>query len=262
MNLIKSEFRKLVYQRSSYGLVLASVAISVLGAAASPYALAQLKNSITMPLTNVDNIDGIYAKSLGAYMFVVIVGVLMMAGEFHHHTAVATFLASPKRHRVLLSKIFVAAIAGAAINLFATWVGIGAAAYALTFYPQAVAPHSYIYLDYSLSALLTGAVLAVVGVGLGALIRNQNLAVTASLIWLFVVDRLLALFWVDGGKYLPTGLITSMMALRVNVSDKTSGLNINTANYLDPIPAGMLLLGYGVAFAILSLVLTMRRDID
>lgn len=261
MNLIKSEFRKLIYQRSTYGLILAAVAIAVLATALSPYAISQLGNQIVMPLSSADNIDGIYAKALGSYMFIVIVGVLMMAGEFHHHTAVATFLSAPKRLNVLLAKLAVAAIAGAIIDLIATWVGIASGAIALGFYPDAAQPHSYIFLNFSASAALTGAVLAVVGVGIGALIRNQNLAVTASLIWLFVVDRILALVWVEVGKYLPTGLITAMMNLKIDVTTKTP-IAVNTADYLDPIPAAFLLFGYGIVFAAVSLVFTLRRDID
>jgi ABC-2 type transport system permease protein len=261
MNLLKSEFRKLIYQRSTYGLILAAIAISVLATALSPYAVSKLGNAIVMPLSNADNIDGIYAKSLGSYMFIVIVGVLMMAGEFHHHTAVATFLAAPKRLNVLLAKIGMAAIAGAVIDLIATWIGIASGAFALTFYPKAAQPHDYIFLNFSASAALTGAVLAVVGVGIGALIRNQNLAVTASLIWLFVVDRILSVVWVEVGKYLPTGLITAMMNLKIDVTTK-SPISINTADYLDPIPAAFLLLGYGIVFALVSLVFTLRRDID
>jgi hypothetical protein len=37
---------------------------------------------------------------------------------------------------------------------------------------------------------------------------------------------------------------------------------VNTADYLDPIPAAFLLFGYGIVFAAVSLVFTLRRDID
>jgi hypothetical protein len=39
-------------------------------------------------------------------------------------------------------------------------------------------------------------------------------------------------------------------------------LGINTADYLDPIQATLVLLGYGAVFALISLVTSMRRDID
>jgi hypothetical protein len=68
--------------------------------------------------------------------------------------------------------------------------------------------------------------------------------------------------FVDVGKYLPTGLITSLMDLKVNVTAKHSPISIDTSKYLEPIPAMWLLLAYGAVFAVLSAVTTLRRDID
>ena len=262
MNLVKAELRKLFYQRSTYGLILGTVALAILGTAFSPYAMTRIGNGVTMPLTNSDVVDGVYSKSLGGYIFVLIIGVLMMAGEFHHHTAVATFLAVPKRSRVLITKLGVAAVVGALINVFATWVAIGSGAYALSLFKHVAAPHDYIWGNYTAAAAVTGAVLAVVGVAIGTLVRNQNAAVTGSLIWLMVVDRILAVIWTEIGKYLPTGLITAMMNIHLNVKDKGSGFGLNTADYLDPVPAALLLLAYGIGFALLAMVSTLRRDID
>ncbi len=262
MNLISSEFRKLAYQRSTYGLILAAVALSVVSTAFSPFAIVQLSGEINFPLSDPNNVDGIYSKALSAYILVVVIGVRFMSGEFSHHTAVSTFLTTPKRHRVLAAKLAVAAVAGAAVNLFATLVGMGTGWFALQLYPNVAAPHAHIFWDFALSAALTGAVLCVVGVGVGALIRNQNLATTASLIWLFLVDRILAVIWVDGGKYLPSGLVTSLMNLTLSVSDKTTSLTINTSDYLPPLPAALILVGYAVVFSGLAWVSTLRRDIE
>ena len=260
MNLIKAELLKLVYARRNYGLLLASIAISVLGAAFSPYAMSKLTTLMPNPLGTADAIDGIYAKALGGYMFTLILGVIIMASEFNQHTAISTYLAAPKRYQPLLAKLIVAAAAGAIVNFIATWVGMGSAAIALSFYPDAATPHDYIWLDYSAVSLLTGAVLALIGVGIGSLIRNQNAAVTTGLIWIFLVDRILALLFTDVGKWLPTGLITAMMNLKLDV--KAQGISINTADYLEPWPAAGMLLLYGVVFAVISLVTSSRRDID
>jgi hypothetical protein len=75
---------------------------------------------------------------------------------------------------------------------------------------------------------------------------------------LFVIDPLLLVLWTDGGKYLPGGLITAMTAVDIDAPE----LGINTADYLDPIQATLVLLGYGAVFALISLVTSMRRDID
>jgi multisubunit Na+/H+ antiporter MnhC subunit len=46
------------------------------------------------------------------------------------------------------------------------------------------------------------------------------------------------------------------------VKDQGSGFGLNTADYLDPVPAALLLLAYGIGFAVLAMFSTLRRDID
>lgn len=262
MKLLKSEFLKLIYQRRNYGILLAGIGISVLSTALTPWALERLTKGLSSPLSSAATVDAVYAKSLGAYMFALILGVLIMASEYQHHTAIATFLATPKRIEVLVSKISIAAIAGAALNVISTLVGMASGAIALSLYKDAAAPDSYIWLNYIAASALIGAVLAVMGVSIGTLIRNQNAAVTVSIIWIFVVDRILGLVWTEIGKYLPTGLITAMMNLNLSVQVKGLGRAINTGDYLDPWPAAGLLLLYGIVFGAVALFTSLRRDID
>ena len=262
MKLLKSEFLKLLYQRRTYGIVLAGIAISVLSTAFTPYALQRIGKGIIMPLSSASGVDGVYSKSLSGYIFALILGVLIMSSEYQHHTAIATFLATPKRLQVLLSKIAVAAISGAVINLVSAGIGMASGAFALTFFKNVAAPDSYIFADFFGSAALTGAVLGVMGVSIGTLIRNQNAAVTTSVIWFGFVDRILAVIWSEIGKYLPTGLITAMMNLHLDVKVQSVGLNFSTGDYLDPWPAAGLLLVYGIVFGVVSVLTSLRRDID
>lgn len=261
MKLLKSEFMKLAFQRRTWGLFAAAIFLAVLATALTPWALSRMPNTIVMPLSVTYVVDSVYSKALGAYIMALVLGIVIMSSEFHHHTAIATFLTTPKRTRVLASKLITAAIWGALINLVATGFGMISGAIALGFYKDAVAPHDYIIADYLASSLLIGAVLCVVGVAIGTLIRNQNAAVSTGLVFFLIVDRILAVVWTEGGKYLPSGLITGMMQLHLNIKDKTSGFGINTADYLDPLPAAGLMLGYGIVFAAASLI-TLRRDID
>jgi ABC-2 type transport system permease protein len=262
MNILKAEFLKLAYSRRTWFIALASIGISVISSAFTPYALAQLKTQIVMPLTTSAAVDGVYAKSLGGYIFVIVIGVLMMTSEFHNHTAIATFLATPQRAHALYAKLVMAVIAGAIVNFFATIIGMASAAIALTFYPEAAAPSADIFINYPASALLIGAVLAVIGVGVGALIRNQTVAIAVAMLWIFLVDRILGVLFVAVGKYLPTGLITSMMNIQLTVTTTSKVASLNTGDYLDALPAAGLLLLYGMVFAVVAMFTTLRRDID
>ena len=262
MNLLKSEFMKLVYQRRSYGILLASIAISVLATAFTPYALTKLPTGLNMALTTAEAVDSVYAKSLGGYLFVVLIGVYIMTTEFQHHTAIATFLATPQRWKALGAKLVVAVTAGAVMNTVATLIGMASGKIALGLYDVTTEPNSFIWVDYPASAALIGAVLAVIGVGIGTLIRNQSAAVTTAMLWLSLVDRLLAVLFTAIGKYLPAGLITSMMNLHIKMGGSNSPVSINTDDYLEPWPAAGLLLVYGIVFAAVAMFTTLRRDID
>ena len=260
MNLVKSEFLKIIYQRRTWGLLLAGIALAVLATSVSPWAMTRLTQGNLGSLANPQAIDSVYAKALGSYIFAVIIGTMMMSSEFNHHTAIATFLVSPKRSSAYYAKLVVAAVTGALFMLVTTAIGMVGGFIALGYYKGAAAPTDGKLLDLLAAAALIGAVLAVVGLAIGTLIRNQNAAVTTTLVFFFVVDRLLGVLFTDIGKYLPTGLITSMMNLQLKV--KTGGITIDTANYLEPWPAAALLLGYGLVFGAVALFTTNRRDID
>ena len=260
MRIIKAELLKLLYARRNYGILLGAMALSSIGSGFTPYALSRVPNVMVSPLTQTAAVDSVYARALGAYILVVILGVLTVTSEFNQKTAIATYLAAPKRYQPLVAKIVIASVAGAIMNLLATLVGMGVAAYALSFYPEAVAPSSSIWISNSLIALLTGAIIAIIGVGIGSLIRNQSLAVTVALIWFFIIDRLLAVLFVEVGKWLPTGLISGLENLKFNYQGPV--VNVSASDYLDPWPAAGLLTVYGISFVVISLLTTTRRDID
>lgn len=79
-------------------------------------------------------------------------------------------------------------------------------------------------------------------------------------IYMYLVERLIIVFWPDGGKWLPTGLITSMTNLKV--STNAGPMTIDTSAYLEPTPAIFMLIAYAAVFALLALTTTLRRDID
>lgn len=264
MNLIKSEVRKLTYTKSFWWLVVAASALAILSTAPTPYILTDLQGGQMSfgSLTDQALVDSVYANAVSSYFFVIIVGILMMAGEFRHGTAVATFLAAPNRRSVLIAKLVVSSLAGVFIMITSVAFGFAAGAVALSFYPEAVAPSASIFINTAIAGLLAGAVLGVLGVALGTLIRNQLVAVVLSLVWLFVVEPILLIFVADAGKFLPTGLITSMLSLDIQLDDSVTGVAIDTGMYLEPWQAVLALIGYGVVFSVVAMVTSLRRDID
>ncbi|MFY9304296.1 MAG: hypothetical protein WAO31_02185 [Rhodoluna sp.] len=258
MNLVKAELRKLVYSRSTYGLLLASIFVAVLSVVATPIVIAQDESGLFGSLEQQAMVDGVYLNAISSYIFAIILGILIMSGEFRHGTAVATFLASPKRARVLFVKLGVAAFAGTLFQIISVAASVAAGFVTLSFYEDAVEPSDQVFLNLGIAAVLSGAILGLVGVAVGSLIRNQLIAIVSTLVWLFVIEPIILLVIVDAGKWLPTGAIGGMLAIEF----ESEALGVSTADYLSPGLSALVLLGYGAIFTVVALVTSMRRDID
>jgi ABC-2 type transport system permease protein len=258
MNLLKAEFRKLSYSRSTYGLLIAAVFVAVLSTVVTPIVIDQDETGLFGSLQDPAMVDGVYANGISSYIFALILGILIMSGEFRHGTAVATFLASPKRARVLVAKLVVAALAGAALQIISAAASVGAGFLTLSYFENVAEPSESVFINLGLAALLSGSILGVVGVAIGSLIRNQLIAIVSSLVWLFVLEPLVLLVFADAGKWLPTGAITGMLAIEF----ESEALGVSTADYLSPGLSALVLLGYGAVFTVIALVTSMKRDID
>lgn len=258
MNLMQSEWRKLIYARAHWGLLIAATFISVLSVAVTPFILESQGELFGFGLDQTDAVDATYANGISGYIFAIILGIMLMAGEFRHGTAVATFLTAPKRGSVLTAKLGMAAIGGILLMWISTGLSLLAGVVVLSTFEDAASPSENLFLNTMLAATVGGAVLGIIGVALGTLIRNQMLAIVGALVYLFVVDPLLLALWPEIGKYLPSGLITAMLSINVDAPE----LGFDTSNYLPPLEATGVLLIYGIVFAGVAIATSLKRDID
>lgn len=258
MNLLKSEWRKLVYVRANWGLLFAATLISMLSVVVTPFIIDSQGELFGFGLEDQQAVDSVYANGISGYIFVIILGIMLMAGEFRHGTAVATFLTAPKRGSVVLAKLAVAALGGVLLMVISSVLSFAAGFFALQSFPEAAAPSENLFINTLLASVIAGAVLAVIGVSLGTLVRNQTLAIIGALIYLFIVDPLLLALWPDAGKWLPSGLITAMLALDIQAPE----LGFDTSDYLPALTATLVLLGYGMVFAVTAWATSLKRDIE
>jgi len=144
-----------------------------------------------------------------------LLGILGMAGEFRHGTATPTFLVTPGRGRVVAAKLAASALAGLAVALVAAVVVL---AIALPWLPAKGVQVPLA--DPGLAARVAGlaaavALHAVLGTGLGALLRNQFAAVVAGLLlWQGLVEDLLVGVLGRPGlaRWLPDGAAAALTA--------------------------------------------------
>jgi ABC-type transport system involved in multi-copper enzyme maturation permease subunit len=128
---------------------------------------------------------------LGA-LFAALLGALSFTAEVRHGTIRPTFLFSPKRARVVAAKMWVSVLIGAGFGLVAGAVAVAAGAAALQ--ARGIDPlldrGDYVLLVAGSAA--AAALWAAIGVGVGALVRNQVPALIGICAWLLFVEGLLA----------------------------------------------------------------------
>lgn len=206
---IRAELLKLRTVRSTAGLLLGATLIAAL--------LAFGASSVAGDGGNPEIGDPLFIRNLLAapslaLITAIVGGVLVSAGEFHHGTAVPTFLATPRRSAVIVAKAVAGLVLGvvlAAVAL-ATTLSVGSAVAA----GEGVSIVTELTAADARSIATTfalGAFYAVAGVALGALVRNQLGAVSIAIVWSLIVETMLVpMVAPDLAGWLPAGLFASL----------------------------------------------------
>ncbi len=259
---LRAEVRKLRYQRSTYGILAGACVIAIISGI-SVIATAQLpRRELQFHLTDASSMQTVIATTTSGYIFALIMGIVMSTTEFRHSTAVATYLAQPHRRTVMLAKMIIALVVGALVQLISTGIGMVAATLYVQRYAHFALPVDS-YFRIMAGSVLVGAVLAVMGVAVGSLIRSQVVAIMAALLWLQVIEGLLVVFADWLGKWSIRGAITSVLDIAVKTGPGARGLNNGiTVDQLGPWQSMLLLLAYGALFAVVATVTSMRRDVE
>jgi ABC-2 type transport system permease protein len=153
------------------------------------------------------------------------------------------------RPRVAAAKLIAGAIVGVGVAGFAelvTWM-IAAAWISGRSVPFLL--DSRPILDSYLGILGAGALAAVLGVGLGALLRRQTAAIVLALIWLLVGEPVLSIAGIQ--EYAP-GHAIAAVAVAGERSSELLGLW----------PGLLVALAYGIGFAIAGAVAMERSDVS
>jgi ABC-2 type transport system permease protein len=187
---------------------------------------------------------------LGA-LFAALAGAMSITGEIRHGTIRPTFLASPLRARVVAAKVSVSMLIGAGFGLAASALAAGIGTVALG------ARGIDVQLDGGDYALLiaggaaAAALWGAIGVGVGAIVRNQVPALIGICAWLLFVEGLVvgdATGVGDVGRFAPGAL---GMAASGQDPDTLVAPGVGVA----------LLALYAAASAIAGSLATTRRDV-
>ena len=180
-----------------------------------------------------------------------IYGAISVTAEFRYGTIRPTLLVAPRRWRIIAAKAAIAVVAGLILGLAATGLAtvLGTSLLTARGVPVTVT-------DEEVRALIVGgsaaaALWGAIGVGVGALVRNQVPTMIGLAAWLLFIEGLLveeASSFLQFGKFGPGAAATSMAGMGADAM-------------LAPAVGLLVLVLYAALFTALGAFMTERRDV-
>ena len=253
IRLVRAEWTKLFTTRVWLGLLLgACLMVAGFSALLTGFAGSSQNGQPGLPPVGDPQFEQVaFAVSTNASVLFLILGIIGMTQEYRHRTATPTFLTTPRRGRVVVAKLVAYALAAVPIGLLI--VAVNVLVVELYAGARGAAPSiSGDNLRVIAGAWAALVIYAVIGVGVGALLRSQVGAIVGALVYLFVIEGIVFRaipVLAPAIKWLPGGALEAMTA------------TLNETELLEPWQGGLVLLGYGLLAALVGTVFAVRRDI-
>jgi len=188
----------------------------------------------------------------GGEVVMIVLGILAFTQEARFGTDTATYLAAPRRGRVLAAKLIAMVLVGALFSLATLPVAVATAVGLIEARGATVAWTGEV------AAVLAAAVIVMIlfgaiGVAVGAMVQNQIAAVVGTLVWLLVIEQLLVVLAPSIGRWTPGGATTGL--LQLGRAATTSG------ELLAPVAGGLVLCAYVAIIGAAASATSLRRDI-
>jgi ABC-2 type transport system permease protein len=243
--LVGAEVFKLRTTRTFYGLVLGALGLTLL------IVILATATSGKGDVTLTDTI-GI---SLFARVFALLLGIIAVTSEFRFGTITPSLLVVPDRVRLTLAKLSASLLVGLALGLVTVGLSVLIGGAILDARGVANPATGSETTKMVIGSIVAVGLFAAVGVGVGAIVRNQVGAVVGSLIWLFVLEPLLNIIKPLRDPLAKYGFM--------GIGNGLTGTASTTDEHppLDQLPAGLVLAAYCVILLIIGIVLMKKRDI-
>jgi ABC-2 type transport system permease protein len=239
-SLVSAEFLKLRTTRTAYGF-LAAIVLLTLGVVAANSANVDLR-------TKADLEEALSGAGIAAALLLVL-GIVATTGEHRHGTITSSLLASPDRRRLVGAKVIAYFLTGALLGIAAV---LATFAVAVPWLAARDAPLDLLdagdYLGLFVEGVAVSALSGAVGVGIGAIVRNQVAAVVGTLIYLFVLEPVIGVISSDVAAYTLGGSQSALTAAPVE-------------DALDPLVGGLVLAAWALGLSVAGAELEERRDV-
>lgn len=239
--LVSAELLKLRTTRTAIGFLIATVLLTL---------LFQGVTFATEDIVSATKLRESIAGAGIAALLLLILGIVATTGEYRHRTITGSLLVTPDRWRFLISKALAYFVVGAVLGLVAMVVTIVAA---LIWLPLRDQPTDLIsfgdYLVMVLRGVAVTAISGVIGVAVGAIVRNQVIAVVAVLVYLFVIEGLVSLISDDVYDAL------------IGQTQSALGGSGQVGSAYSPGVSGLILVGWALLLGVIGGFLEQRRDV-
>jgi len=244
VNLFKAEIRKLTTTRMPLAFLVVLVAISVTTAIAVIFG-TDFDGSKGFISTAADQLS-LMAFAGNAMMIAGLFGAVAVAREFAHKTVVPTYLGAPRRHRAVLAQLAAVFVGGGVIGLVGAGLTVGGVALSLLATDFGFLVSTSAVAQLIAASTFAGAAGAVLGAGIGAVVRNPGGAVTGAVLALVIIPPLIVQLANGAASWVPTTL---------------NAVVSGTANQVSIIAAIAALAAWALVPAAIGLVSIQRRDV-
>jgi ABC-2 type transport system permease protein len=247
--LIRAEFLKLRTTQVWFWLLIGTVAVSALLVVAQLAGHDGVKRSSDVP--------DMFSSSSTAYILVFVLGVLGVTTEFRYQTITPTFLQTPSRWAIITAKLITYALLGIVFALVAVATQLIVALPWLSAKGIDVDLGSSDIVHSIVGVFAVVALYGIIGLGVGALLRNQIVAVVVGIVFLLILQNVLLAIPVvrNAWPYTPNGA-TQAILHTTGSTEVTDGVHVvSTAGGL------IVLLLWALVPAIVGAAFSMNRDI-
>jgi ABC-type transport system involved in multi-copper enzyme maturation permease subunit len=194
--LIRTELLKLATMRLTYGLAAVAAALTALFCLLENNQAGASGTGVP-PISTPDGLRTVTTVTGFAMLFAAVLGSIIANGEFRHSTATLTYLATPRRARVLGAKTVAALIVGSLFGVVAGTIATGVGLVFVAAHGDHVALSAGTLVAHVAGAVVGAALLAALGVAVGSLVRSQLATVIGIFVWAIIVESVI------GGRVRP-----------------------------------------------------------
>jgi ABC-2 type transport system permease protein len=194
--LLQAELLKLRTTRTFVALTATAVGISLLITVLVAFLTEPTEESV---LTDVFTTDT-------SSLFILVLAVIGISGEWRHRTITSSLLAAPDRIRFLAAKTIAFALAGLVLSVLIS-IAVAIAGFAILTARDLPTPELGELAEQFARNAMVAALLGAFGVGVGALVRNQVVAIVGVLVASFAVEPALVALAPEVGRYGPFGAL-------------------------------------------------------